>query len=164
MTTDRSPTKGPTLLVDNNTISPDLIDCGHSAAEAHRKGCVFDVMLSTWVHEKCADLELMEQYLTVEKFRWFHDTSLKVEISDVQMRRGEHHRAYARLDYHPTHCVYVWEKQVRAYMGNRGIDYRIFSIEHTAHCAKLLAHHTGLTNVTEMTVSFGLCGTRGNSD
>ncbi|KAK5123332.1 hypothetical protein LTR85_002763 [Meristemomyces frigidus] len=99
-------------------IDPNLFagwkDCGTNVEEAHAKGCFFDVMLHSWVHEDCWDKELMDDYLTKVPYRWYRDSHFKEEITVEEMRLGEHGPAAVKLEEHGTHCAYVLEKNLRA--------------------------------------------------
>lgn len=64
--------------------------CGHGAPEARANNCRFDLMLSAWLPESCYDVGLHEQFLLAGNYSWYWDESLPDEVSEAEVRRGEH--------------------------------------------------------------------------
>ncbi|RVX73827.1 hypothetical protein B0A52_02717 [Exophiala mesophila] len=126
--------------VDNDP--PELIgkvlDCGWSIEEAKAKGCVYDVMMQDWVPEPCYDSLLTEKYLAKGNYTWYSDMEGHT-MTDEEMRKGEHGRAWMSANYHKDHCIFSWEKLVRALRNNRPISQELVSYDHVLHC-----HHQGV--------------------
>ncbi len=135
----------------------DWKDCGKTADEARSKGCRFDLMLSSWVHEDCFDEKLMERYLFVGNYTWYRDYELLDAIPDEEIRRGDHHISYSSPQQHNAHCGYMWEVQMKAWMRGRPIPRALFSYPHTFHCAGWLVTRPP-TNNTLLITDFDRCG------
>lgn len=135
----------------------DWKDCGKTADEARSKGCRFDLMLSSWVHEDCFDEKLMERYLLVGNYTWYRDYELLDAIPDEEIRRGDHHISFSSPQQHNAHCGYMWEVQIKAWMRGRPIPRALFSYPHTFHCAGWLVTRPP-TNNTLLITDFDRCG------
>lgn len=132
--------------------------CGHSAPEARANNCRFDLMFSAWLPDFCFDVGLHEQFLVAGNYSWFRDASFADEISEAEVRRGEHVYVYTRAEFHFAHCGYAWLMQARDYPGSVAIDNTIYDWEHTTHCTKMLIDHKLPRNVTRTKVGFAKCG------
>lgn len=132
-------TTAPSIdLVDDKVNDPDglagkILDCGHSPEEARAAGCVYDVMMQDWVPEPCFDEVLTERYLAEGNYTWYADSDGNV-MSDEEMRKGEHHEAWMTGGYHKAHCIFSWEKLIRAERNNRPISQELLSYDHVLHC------------------------------
>lgn len=115
-------------------------------------------MLTAWIHEDCLDNELMESYLAVNDYKWYADSALTTTIPEADVRQGDHFRRYVVPEFHYVHCAYMWEMQMRAWKMARAIDQRIWDIDHSTHCGKLLVEHVLPRNCTRLTVTFDRCG------
>ena len=134
-------------------------DCGTNVEEAHAKGCFFDIMLHSWVHEECWDKELMDEYLTRVPYHWYRDTHFKEEITVEEMRLGEHGTAAVKLEEHGTHCAYVLEKNLRAIMNGKSVARSIYSVKHAVHCLGLLVDPSKIPGFfTQVAVEYDQCG------
>jgi len=160
-------TKPSIVLEDPETLEsemdPNLFagwkDCGTNVEEAHAKGCFFDVMLHSWVHEDCWDKELMDDYLTKVPYHWYRDSHFKEEITVEEMRLGEHGSAAVKLEEHGTHCAYVLEKNLRAIMNGKSVARSIYSVKHAVHCLGLLVDPSKIPGFyTEVVVEYDQCG------
>ncbi|KEF57288.1 uncharacterized protein A1O9_05205 [Exophiala aquamarina CBS 119918] len=132
----------PTTSVDDQEDGTDndpaellgkILDCGHSFEEARAKGCVYDVMMQDWVPEPCYDPVLTERYLAEGNYTWYKDGDGTV-MSDEEMRKGEHGDAWMTGNYHKAHCIFSWEKLIRALRNNKGISQELLSYDHVLHC------------------------------
>ena len=116
-------------------MSGIILDCGFSPEEAREKGCIYDVMMQDWVPEPCYDQVLTERYLKAGKYIWYADGDGNTTISDEQMAKGEHGRAWMSTAYHKDHCVFSWLKIIRALRMKRGISQELLSYDHVLHCS-----------------------------
>lgn len=132
--------------------------CGSNSTAARSNGCQFDVMLTAWIHADCFDEELLESYLAAHNYTWYADSNLSVPVPDEVVRAGDHFRVYVEPAFHYVHCAYMWEMQMRAWHGGRAIEHRIWELDHTVHCGKLLVEHVLPHNYTRLTVAFDRCG------
>jgi hypothetical protein len=146
-----SGTKGDMFLFD------EWKDCGRTADQARSKGCHFDVLLATWVHDDCFDSKLMERYMFLANYTYYRDYEMTDPISDEEIRRGDHRLSYSTPQQHNAHCGYVWEIQMRAWMRGRPISRGLFSYPHTMHCAGWLVDRPPTFN-TMLVTDFDRCG------
>ncbi|CAG8971667.1 hypothetical protein HYALB_00003135 [Hymenoscyphus albidus] len=134
-------------------------DCGSSSSSARSKGCIFDLMLTSWVHPDCSDPELMENYLSAHNYSWFSDKALTQPLSSEYMRKGTYVEMYTDNYYHFAHCGYAWEMQMRKWRSGRPIDSVLWGYHHTVHCATALVNHVQPHNITTLSLGFDSCGT-----
>jgi hypothetical protein len=134
-------------------------DCGSNVTEARAKGCFFDVMLHSWIHEDCVDRELMEEYLTKKSYHWYRDWKSKEEITVDEMRRGEHGSAAVENKEHATHCAYVLEKNLKAIMNGKPVARSIYSVRHEMHCLAILVDPSSTPGIyTKVVIEYDQCG------
>lgn len=110
-----------------------ILECGYSPEEARAAGCVYDVMMQDWVPEPCYDPVLTERYLASGNYTWYKDFEGHV-MSDEEMAKGEHREAWMTGDYHKAHCIFSWEKLIRALRNKEGISQELLSYDHVLHC------------------------------
>lgn len=137
-------TELPTVLLGEDgktTTGADAIpsvetiqNCGYTPQEARAKGCVFDVMMQLWTPAACFDEVLSNRFLDVGNWTWYADPSATVIYSLEDMRKGEHDAVYVAQDYHITHCIYAWEKLVRAMRNQEPLITELISYDHVIHC------------------------------
>ncbi|OAP60338.1 hypothetical protein AYL99_05340 [Fonsecaea erecta] len=120
---------------DADGLDGEILDCGYSPEEARAKGCVYDVMMQDWVPEPCYDAVLTERYLAQGNWTWYADAEGKVVLTDEEMRKGEHGAAWMSSSYHQAHCIFSWDKTVRALRNNRPISQELLSYDHVLHCS-----------------------------
>jgi len=118
---------------DDDELHGAVLDCGHSPEEARAQGCVYDVMMQDWVPEPCYDPVLTERYLAEGNYTWYKD-GVGTVMSDEEMRKGEHGDAWMTGNYHKAHCIFSWEKLIRALRNNKGISQELLSYDHVLHC------------------------------
>lgn len=123
--------------VSNTTTSVPIgiiMECGSTPDEARAAGCVFDVMMQLWTPAKCYDGNLSERFLAAGKWTWWADAGATKVISDEDMKKGEHDRVYVSADYHKSHCIFAWEKLVRALRNQSPLIEQLISVDHAMHC------------------------------
>lgn len=108
--------------------------CGSTPDEARAAGCVFDVMMQLWTPEACYDGNLSERFLAAGKWTWWADAGATRTLSDEEMKLGEHDRVYVSADYHKSHCIFAWEKLVRALRNQTPLIEQLISVDHAMHC------------------------------
>jgi hypothetical protein len=120
---------------DSSGMVGKILDCGYSPEQAREKGCVYDVMMQDWVPVPCYDAVLTEKYLAEGNWTWYGDGDGTTTISNEQMAKGEHGSAWMSTSYHKAHCVFSWQKIIRALRNNQGISQELLSYDHVLHCA-----------------------------
>jgi hypothetical protein len=124
-------------LVSNTTTSLPIgiiSECGSTPEDARAAGCVFDVMMQLWTPAECYDGNLSERFLAAGKWTWWADAGATTVISDIDMKKGEHDRVYVSADYHKSHCIFAWEKLVRALRNQTPLIEQLISVDHAMHC------------------------------
>lgn len=120
---------------DADILTPAVIqDCGYSPQEARDRGCVFDVMMQLWTPKDCFDSVLSERFLEVGNWTWYADPGAEHVFTLEEMRKGEHDAVYVAQDYHITHCIYAWERLVRAMRTRAPLITELISYDHVIHC------------------------------
>ena len=109
-------------------------ECGSTPEDARAAGCVFDVMMQLWTPEACYDSNLSERFLAAGKWTWWADPAATHIITDEEMKKGEHDRVYVSADYHKSHCIFAWEKLVRALRNQTPLIEQLISVDHAMHC------------------------------
>jgi hypothetical protein len=134
-------TPTPTPIVDDDSLktveeTPEapIQDCGSNPDEARANGCIFDVMMQLWTPAACFDEVLSNRFLEVGNWTWYADPSASHIYTLEEMRKGEHDAVYVAQDYHVTHCIYAWEKLVRAMRNQQPLITELISYDHVIHC------------------------------
>lgn len=123
-----------TAVADEPVVEDTIADCGSNPEEARAKGCVFDVMMQLWTPPACYDSNLSERYLLNGNWTWWADTDASHTLSLDEMRKGEHPVIYVIQDYHKQHCIFAWEKVVRALRNQGPLIEELISYDHVMHC------------------------------
>ncbi|MCJ1278464.1 hypothetical protein MMC21_006281 [Puttea exsequens] len=134
-------------------------DCGNSSTEARAKGCLFDVLLTTWIHADCYDSQLHESYLAKHDFPWWRKPEMEDPITLDEVRRGDYNEIYTNLDYHFVHCGYAWEMILRAFRRGKAIEGELWAMAHTTHCVHNMVDRPSMPlDRTILNVGFETCG------
>ncbi|KAK1975430.1 hypothetical protein LZ30DRAFT_537771, partial [Colletotrichum cereale] len=110
---------------------------GRIPDQALSRGCVHDFVSGAWVHRKCYEEELEQEFLAARPWRWWADENRTREVTVEEIRTtGGPSPIYVTPgpDYHDIHCAYTWKKMHRAILGGRKLDGHIGSVHHTEHC------------------------------
>jgi hypothetical protein len=150
-----TPTKGTEIMK-----SP----CGQSAAEARAMGCHFDIITFCWLPDRCYDAELSAFFDQLSPWEWYLDFNKTKPVSKAEALTEELDGLYVSWGYHIQHCVYMWQKMHRVFLGDGkpAVDGYIGTYMHTKHCGKMLltrGKNYALTNYnTRIRVKFPDCG------
>ncbi|KAI1849961.1 hypothetical protein JX266_004340 [Neoarthrinium moseri] len=132
--------------------SSSMGECGRTPEQARQNGCVFDLMMSGWVHPPCYDKELSDRFLRENNFSFFWDLEGKNQLTEAEARLGNYKIIYTNGIFHYQHCTYIWSKQVRARRNSPYIlDSQSRSVEHVEHCF----HRVGSPNITQIQLQTG---------
>ncbi|KAK0124853.1 hypothetical protein ONS96_008732 [Cadophora gregata f. sp. sojae] len=114
--------------------------CGSSPAEAKALGCTFDIISFCWLPNRCYDAELSQRLDKLSNWEWFLDHNKTQPVAKSDALTGELDGLYVSWEYHVQHCVFMWEKMHRAFLGGgkRAVDGYIGVFSHTQHCGKML--------------------------
>ncbi|PVH80977.1 hypothetical protein DL98DRAFT_548831 [Cadophora sp. DSE1049] len=128
----------------NQVLPSNLSDlespCGSSSAEAKALGCTFDIISFCWLPTRCYDAELSQRFDKLANWEWYLDHNKTQPVAKSDALTGELDGLYVSWEYHVQHCVYMWEKMHRAFLGEgkRALDGYIGVFSHTQHCGKML--------------------------
>lgn len=112
----------------------ELRNCGSTPDEARAAGCVFDVMMQLWTPPECMDSALSERFLAKGNWTWYADSDAKHIYSDEEIRKGNHDVVYVAQSYHRHHCIFAWERLVRAMRSQGPLIEELISYDHVMHC------------------------------
>jgi len=91
-------------------------------------------MMQDWTPEECYDSVLTEKYLATNNWTWWADSNAERAMSDEEVALGEHDVVYVAQDYHVKHCIFAWEKFVRAFRNQAPLITELISYDHVLHC------------------------------
>jgi len=146
--------------------------CGQTPTEAVSRGCIFDVMTTSWQHPDCYDAELNAEITALHspwKFYWSSgppderptpDMLNLIPLEELGFFKGTF---WATREYHVWHCTYTWRQMHRAVERGRKLDGFLLNYEHTAHCGRLIINasdHSGMamnSAATQATIKYPLC-------
>lgn len=109
-------------------------DCGSNADEARAKGCEYDVMMQEWQPPECMDKPLAERYLKNGNWTWYANGDASVIYNDTEIALGNHDRVYVDQSYHRHHCIFAWERMVRALRTQKPLIEKMVDYDHVMHC------------------------------
>lgn len=112
----------------------DMRACGGTPDEARAAGCVFDVMMQLWTPPECMDEPLSERFLEAGNWTWYADIDAQRIYSDEEIRKGDHDVVYVAQSYHRHHCIFAWERLVRAMRNQAPLIEELISYDHVMHC------------------------------
>lgn len=132
--------------------------CGRSIEAARMSGCHFHPMLSAWVPPECSALELMDEYDPYTDREWFLDENGTQSAEISMLRSGEGPLVYTANSFHISHCTYVWRVLAQA-VDNRKhlINSKSGSLNHTYHCAKVIAESNADTPLVWVPLLYLTC-------
>lgn len=112
----------------------EMHDCGNNADEARAKGCAYDVMMQEWTPPECIDWTLAEKFLKNGNWTWYADPGAQRTYSPVEIALGNHDVVYVDQSYHRHHCIFTWERMVRAMRTQRPLVEKLVNYDHVMHC------------------------------
>ncbi|OLN96882.1 hypothetical protein CCHL11_02353 [Colletotrichum chlorophyti] len=123
------------------TRLPDPVSLGRCPPdwrEAKARGCVYDFILSTWIHPRCFNEEMHERYLGYIQWRnttfWYEQERINEVPFDVAAK-GEHDEIYTDGTIHHMHCSYVWDRITYAsHFKPKVLDSLCRDPTHVEHC------------------------------
>ncbi|KIM95537.1 hypothetical protein OIDMADRAFT_33639 [Oidiodendron maius Zn] len=141
-----------TMFFPHPPTSTSMGECGRTPEQARQNGCVFDLMMSGWVHPPCYDQELSDQFLRENNFAFFWDREGTKQFTEAEARLGNYKIIFTNGTFHYQHCTYIWAKQVRARRKSPYVlDSQSRSVEHVEHCFR----RVGSPNITQIQLQTG---------
>lgn len=112
--------------------------CSPDWHESKRRGCVYDFILSTWMHPQCFDKEMHETYLDLLRRKnttfWYEKQRINEVPWEVAVS-GEHPQIFSDGKVHHLHCSYVLDRAI--HLSKRKplvLDSLSRKEEHIQHC------------------------------
>ncbi|RDW69192.1 hypothetical protein BP6252_08212 [Coleophoma cylindrospora] len=116
----------------NTIIKP----CGESPEEARAAGCTFDIMMDSWLSEKCYDEPLSREFRQLKEWPFYTDNHGIKRLNYEELSTSV--QAHTTLEYHYFHCLFAVHKLHRAIAHGRYIEEDVAKLGHTSHCAGYL--------------------------
>ncbi|TLD18175.1 hypothetical protein PspLS_10428 [Pyricularia sp. CBS 133598] len=141
--------KHPKPLVDAKKQPPQMPQglksigkCPPDWRAAKARGCVYDLVLSSWVHPACFNQTMYDRYMSYFEIRnttFWREPGLVNQVSLAEAAKGEQDILYGEGSIHHLHCAYIAERIVAA-VRNRtsgevpALDTRCWDDAHVNHC------------------------------
>ncbi|PLB46542.1 hypothetical protein P170DRAFT_438294 [Aspergillus steynii IBT 23096] len=128
--------------------TPNSCSCGTTAQEALSRGCKFDPFALAWLPSSCRDDALITEFTALGKshnhnwdFYTWPNASRKLDLTEVSMGAdvvGTQNRSAVTttVDWHHTHCLYLWRKLYRSRYTGVTMEKRYDSEHHQKHCVE----------------------------
>ena len=143
---------GSAVSILTRPTSTSMGECGRTPEQAKENGCIFDIMMSGWMHPPCYPQELSDRFLRENNFAFFRDREGTQPMTEAEARLGNYKFVYTNGSFHYQHCSYIWAKQLRARtMKPYILDSQSRSVEHLEHCVQ----RTGNPNITQYPLQTG---------
>ncbi|KAI1176852.1 hypothetical protein F4777DRAFT_544568 [Nemania sp. FL0916] len=125
-------------LSGNDTKLVSLGKCPPDWKEAEEAGCVYDLVLSTWMHPRCFNEEMHEKYKVILRdmnFTYWLEPEMINEIPLEAVETGEHGWVWTDGRFHHLHCAYALERIHTALMNDPLVlDTICRNEDHLHHC------------------------------
>ena len=109
--------------------------CGQSADEAQKLGCVFDAALMGWVPWRCHDKALSADFLRHNKWQFHEDANMTgTAVPENEVMSGRWNELYVDYDFLVLSCMYAWKKTRRAALSAVVLDGYTADEHNTNHC------------------------------
>ncbi|PLB46357.1 hypothetical protein P170DRAFT_438178 [Aspergillus steynii IBT 23096] len=131
-----------------STIAPR--PCGTSPPEASAAGCIYDLMMNSWLPRTCFDEELTNEFRSLREWRFYADANGTKSLTEEELAwRTE--VVYTTTDYHYTRCVYSLRRDQRAGERERDLEVPV-AVEGMAPCSDLFLSTTKQLNETSSVI------------
>ncbi|KAK2052709.1 concanavalin A-like lectin/glucanase [Colletotrichum caudatum] len=110
---------------------------------ARARGCIFDPVQTGWMHGRCVDKELTEEFINSHQWEWYDDEPLTKPTTQNTVLRGFGNRdAFTIDDYHYHHCEYIMKALIRNVIRQpSAIGFKALDEEHLEHCLDRLINY-----------------------
>lgn len=124
--------------IDKPALPKSLGMCSTNWREARGSGCVYDLILSSWLHPRCFNNTMYQKYLTRLDFinvTFWREPSTIEEIPLSVALLGEHDVLYTKGSFHHLHCSYATERAWLAGITTpKLLDTYSGDFQHIEHC------------------------------
>lgn len=122
--------------------SPKWLTCGDDRDQAIENGCIFDVMLTAWLHPECYSHEHFSDAYQKSNLTFFLDSKMTIPFPDAHTGNWPQHHIWTQATYHPLHCTYMWERQIKSWTSGSKIDSQSWNLQHSRHCMMVVLDRT----------------------
>lgn len=145
-------------------------DCGHSAIDAHQRGCLFDPFNLAWQAPACHDGDLIRQFLDGNRLNRttqgvFGNNAGTQKLTDDEIMRGHLQTVYVDASFLEMQCHFRWMEMNRILSHGGPIHALLVDEAWTTECSKYLIKESsdgkGEDILTARTVSFPVCRNEG---
>ena len=122
---------------------PSPSQCGSTAEEARRLGCIFDELSFAWQAPDCYDEATVGEFLAAGNWKFYPDeTSTEtLPLSQLGLDRQPTH---VTLQFQAAQCMFLRRQMVRLLLLGRPMDTHLGAYNHTLNCGKLLLNTPGM--------------------
>ncbi|KAI1351862.1 hypothetical protein F5Y01DRAFT_105213 [Xylaria sp. FL0043] len=125
-------------LSGNDTELVSVGKCSPDWKEAEEAGCVYDLVLSTWLHPRCFNEEMHQKYKVILRemnFKYWLEPEMINEIPLDAVETGHHGWVWTDGRFHHLHCAYALERIQAAVMSEPLVlDTICRNQDHLHHC------------------------------
>ncbi|KAK1755398.1 hypothetical protein QBC47DRAFT_300509 [Echria macrotheca] len=119
------------------------LPCGKTPSEAKARGCHFDLIATAWLPPKCIDFELVDEFVSRYKWKYYRSPNGTEQYPDDADTLGSQTSLiWMTHRWHNAHCLYMWKKLNRALVQGRMTDGETIQMAHTDHCIMTLLDST----------------------
>ncbi|OLN94035.1 hypothetical protein CCHL11_03392 [Colletotrichum chlorophyti] len=130
---------GSGYIPSSNSDPVSLGKCPPNWREAKAQGCVYDFVLSSWIHPRCFNGTMYEHYkglMQWMKFTFWREPAMENKMPFEEAASGEQDGfVWTEGAEHHLHCSYVWDR-IRYASKSRPfvLDSLCRDEEHVSHC------------------------------
>ncbi|KAL1967416.1 hypothetical protein VTN77DRAFT_3201 [Rasamsonia byssochlamydoides] len=106
------------LYLPEEPNNQEEINCGNSTSYARALACVFDAMEFAWLPQWCFDCELMDEFLALRDWQWFHDAEGTPPADRAAVLDGAYDELYVTQEYHLYHFSKVLGEATQRHQHN----------------------------------------------
>ena len=110
------------------------LTCGNTFSGAIGNGCIFDLMLSTWLHPECYRKDHSSATLRTANVSFFLDEESTIPFAGARSGDWPLHYIWTEPRFHALHYAYMWERQMQARVSGGLVDTQSWNLKHTGHC------------------------------
>ncbi|UNI19592.1 hypothetical protein JDV02_005772 [Purpureocillium takamizusanense] len=118
-------------------------DCGNSPEDARARGCLYSIVLHSWLPASClTDDDAQDARDMYRGRQWPYETAAGRNLTMLELGAGDYGHFTTTFDWHVAHCMYVWKRLHRILLDpTQELDSYTANYHHTSHCVKMIGGH-----------------------